>query len=119
MKQSKLKRIRQRTADIRKAITSMDYLSSGTLHTRTKVCGRSNCRCATNPDARHGPYYEWNRRIDGRLTHRVITEEQAKVVARAIANFREAKRLLSLWELETAEEIAEMKRVEKSRNTPK
>ena len=56
----------------------MDYVASGTLHSRTKVCGRSNCRCADDPSARHGPYHEWSRRTGGRLVHHVITAQQAE-----------------------------------------
>ena len=116
MKKSKRKSIRSRTVEIRRSISSINLLSSGTLHVRTKVCGRSNCRCATDPDARHGPYYEWNRRIDGRLVHRIISEEQSKLVAQAIANFREVKRLLSLWERETANEILTGSKAKTDRN---
>ena len=83
----------------------MDFLASGTVHTRTKVCGRMNCRCAVDPEARHGPYHEWSRRQEGRLVHSVITHEQARLFAKAIANYRELQRLLALWERETAEEI--------------
>ena len=83
----------------------MDFLASGTVHTRTKVCGRTNCRCAVDPEARHGPYHEWSRRQEGRLVHSVITHEQARLFAKAIANYRELQRLLALWERETAEEV--------------
>jgi hypothetical protein len=83
----------------------MDYVASGTLHLRTKVCGRSNCRCADDPSARHGPYHEWSRRSGGRLVHRVITAQQAKIIARAIANHRELQQLLALWAEETASAV--------------
>ena len=83
----------------------MDLVSSGTLLSRTKVCGRPNCRCATDPGARHGPYHEWNRRQDGRLVHKKLTAEQAALAARAIANLRKVQRLLSEWEAATVEEI--------------
>jgi hypothetical protein len=116
MKAKQKKRIRKRTIEIRRAISAMDHVSSGTLQTRTKVCGRPNCRCATDPDYRHGPYYEWNRRIDGRLVHRIISEQQAELVAQAIANYREILRLLSLWERETAEEILDGEGPRKARN---
>jgi len=118
LKQKQRKKIRSRTSEIRKAITSMDLLSSGTLHTRMKSCGRPNCRCANDPDALHGPYYEWNRWIDGRLAHRIVSEEQAELVERAIENQREAKRLLSLWERETAEEILSIGKPRKRRKIP-
>ena len=99
------RRMRQRTKEIRRAIHAMDYVVAGTLHTRTKVCGRSNCRCAEDPDARHGPYHEWSRRQDGRLRHSVVAPEQAELLSTAIGNYREIQRLLARWERETAAEI--------------
>lgn len=86
----------------------MDYVSSGTLHTRTKVCGRKGSRCATDPQARHGPYYEWSRRIAGRLVHSVLSEEQAELVAEAIANYHEILRLLTVWEARTTQVILDL-----------
>jgi hypothetical protein len=104
-RQTRRNRIRQRTQALRRAISAMDYVASGTLHSRTKVCGRSNCRCAEDPNARHGPYHEWSRRSGGRLVHRVITAQQAKSIARAIENHRELQQLLARWEEETASEV--------------
>ncbi len=99
------KRLRQRTAVLRRQISAMDYACSGTLHSRTKVCGQAACRCATDPTARHGPYHEWSRRKDGRLVHSVLGAEQVELVQRAIANRREIERLLAIWEEESALEI--------------
>jgi hypothetical protein len=98
-------RLRQRTRELRRAINEIDFIASGTLHTRTKVCGRKNCRCAEDPAQRHGPYYEWSRHHDGRLRHSVVTAEQSKLFAQAIANYHEVKVLLRRWEDETAQEI--------------
>ena len=99
------KKLRRQSEEIRRAIDGMDYVSSGTLHTRTKVCGRKGCRCATDPRSRHGPYYEWSRRIGGRLVHSVLSEEQAELVAEAISNYREIQRLLTIWEARTTQII--------------
>jgi hypothetical protein len=98
-------RVRQHTRELRRAINLMDFVASGTIHKRTKVCGRQNCRCATDPGARHGPYYEWSRRQDGRLIHSVISPEQAELFTCAIQNYREIQQLLRLWERETAKEV--------------
>lgn len=105
-------RMRQRTRQLRRRIGAMDYVASGTLHSRTKVCGRKNCRCAIDPDARHGPYSEWSRRHDGRLLHSIVTPQQARLLARAIDNYREIQNLLRLWERETAAEILNSNDVE-------
>ena len=57
---------RLRIERIRGELASIDYLCSGTLLERTKVCGKPNCRCATDPAARHGPYYDWGHMRAGR-----------------------------------------------------
>ena len=101
--------MRVRSRALRQAIDALDYLASGTLLTRTKVCGRANCRCAIDPAARHGPYYEWTRRSEGRLAHYVVSPEQAQLIKIAIDHHREAQRLLAAWERETAAEILQEK----------
>ena len=101
------RRLRQRTAELRREISAMDFVATGTLHCRTKVCGRPNCRCATDPAARHGPYYEWSRRQEGRLVHRLLAAEQVPVVERALANQRRIQALLTEWEQETLKELFE------------
>lgn len=57
----------------------------GTLLERMTVCGKSNCRCAGDPDQRHGPCFRWNRREDGALRHHDVTAQQAADIWTAIA----------------------------------
>ena len=90
-------RLREETRSIRKQLGSLDYLASGSLVTRMKSCGKPNCRCANDPTARHGPYYEWGRMRDGKLVHTSVTREQANLLERAIVNQRRAKALLAEW----------------------
>ena len=70
--------LRSRRAVI-EALQGMELLCSGSLFTRTKVCGKSYCRCAQDPQARHGPYLVWIHREGGRLIQRVISPLQAQV----------------------------------------
>ena len=99
------RRIKERTRELKRKIARMDFVVSGTLHTRTKVCGRKNCKCATDPEERHGPYHEWSRRKGGKLQHKIVNASQADLLKRAIANYREIQALLAQWEDETAQEI--------------
>ena len=78
----RIKQTREKIGRIRAALTEIEYLCSGTLLERTKVCGRPGCRCAQDPLARHGPYYEWGHLKDGKLVHRVITPQQAAYCSR-------------------------------------
>jgi hypothetical protein len=100
-----IKRLRQRTAELRREISAMDYACSGTLHSRTRACGKPNCRCATGHDAWHGPYHDWSRHKDGRLVHQAVSPEQAALIQRGIANRRAIDQLLAKWEDETADEV--------------
>ena len=95
-----IKQARERIARIRDTLGEIDYLCSGTLLQRTKVCGKPGCRCASDPDARHGPYFEWGHMKGGKLVHRTVSPEQAAILEIAIANHREAKKLMQDWEQE-------------------
>jgi hypothetical protein len=90
-----------RIAEIHRTLASLQYLSSGTLLKRTKLCGNPRCHCATDPAARHGPYYEWSYLKGGKLRHRTLTAAQAERMELAIANYRKAKKLLKAWELQS------------------
>jgi hypothetical protein len=94
-----------RIAAIQARLVRLDHISSGTLHTRTKVCGKPNCRCAQDPADRHGPYHEWSWREGSRGVHLVITPDQAKALSRALRNYRKVKSLLARWEEESARAI--------------
>lgn len=92
---------RERIAEIHRNLATLQYLSSGTLLKRTKLCGNPRCHCATDRAARHGPYYEWSYLKGGKLRHRTLTAEQAERMQLAIANYRKAKKLLKVWEAQS------------------
>jgi hypothetical protein len=95
------KQARARIARLRARLEGIEYLCSGTLAERMKRCGKPGCRCATDPAARHGPYYEWGHMHEGKLVHRTVSARQAAVLRLAIANYRTVRRLLREWEVET------------------
>ena len=80
----------------------MEYVCSGTLHERTKTCGKPSCACAREGSARHGPYYQWSRRKAGRQDNAIIPASVAVHFRGAISNYRELRRLLRVWEEESA-----------------
>jgi hypothetical protein len=96
-----LRQVPARIARICEAIRAVDYLCSGTLLRRTKLCGNPGCRCAQDPAARHGPYYEWGHMRGGKLVHRMVSARQAALLRAAIKNYRKVRRLLRAWEAET------------------
>lgn len=107
--------IAKRIAQIRDRIGRLDpYVCAGTLLSRTKVCGKPNCRCRRDPAARHGPYFEWTRMENGRFAHKILSPGQARLLARAIKNYRVLQRLLARWERESAQTILHDNRKKRS-----
>jgi hypothetical protein len=100
-----LKEIRDNIAAIHKALVELDYLCSGSLSKRTKLCGNPQCRCRTDRAARHGPYYEWGFIEDGKVRHRMLSPKRAELMRLAIGNYRKVKKLLKDWEAETVRMI--------------
>ena len=82
-------------------IAGLGLICSGTLLERTKTCGKANCRCATDPQARHGPYHEWSWREGGKLRHKIVSAAEAEHLREAIKNYREVQKLLGRWERES------------------
>jgi hypothetical protein len=96
-----LSEIQERIVEIHQKLSEIKYLSTGSLQRRTKRCGNPACRCATDPAARHGPYYEWSFVKGGKLRHRSLTPRQAELMRLALGNYRRVKKLLRAWEAET------------------
>jgi hypothetical protein len=49
----------------------------GSVSERSMKCGRKECRCQQDPQARHGPYYSLTRVEEGKTKSRYLTAEQA------------------------------------------
>ena len=92
---------RERIASIRTSLASFELICSGTLSERWKTCGKPTCRCATDATARHGPYYQWIRMRAGKPAQRYVSEQQAQILRQAIDNYRQVKKLLRDWEVNT------------------
>ena len=94
-------RARERIEAIQAEITSCEFVSSGSLTRRMTRCGKPNCRCAKDPDARHGPYFEWGRMEGRRQVSTYVSEGEAVRLRQAMRNHRRIKRLLRRWERES------------------
>ena len=90
---------------LQKAIAIFDVVCSGNLRRRVLICGKENCRCKGKVPALHGPYHYWSRRHEGKFLQRVLSATQAKMVDRAIRNYKSIRGILSRWEQETVKII--------------
>jgi hypothetical protein len=56
----------------------------GSVSERSMKCGRKECRCQHDPEARHGPYYSLTRVEEGKTRSRYLTAEQAALARQQI-----------------------------------
>jgi hypothetical protein len=60
----------------------------GSVADRHMKCGKPGCPCAHDRSARHGPYPSLARRVDGRTQTRFLSQEEAEVARRQVADGR-------------------------------
>lgn len=67
----------------------------GTIREVLLRCGRKNCVCSTGHDRdKHGPYYFWSYKSEGRLTSVSLTAAEAKQFQHWIDNRRAIEKLV-------------------------
>ncbi len=67
-------------------IGDFDLAAPGTLRTIYSKCGKDYCACQTDKKARHGPYILWDRKVDGKLSSKMVSKEMAVQIKGWIEN---------------------------------
>jgi hypothetical protein len=71
----------------------------GCVSERSMKCGRKECRCQKDPEARHGPYYSLTRAEGGRTRSRYLSEEQAALAREQVeAGQQFRKQVEAYWQ---------------------
>ena len=63
-------------AEITAALGSAGFALPGTILERRIRCGKAGCRCAADPTALHGPYFQWTRKVAGKTVTRLLSAAQ-------------------------------------------
>jgi hypothetical protein len=92
---SELARLQRRYRALQRQVLELGFIASGSVVERFTVCGTPGCRCQTDPPTRHGPYFQYTRKINGKTITRRLTAEQARHYAEWIANRRRLDELIT------------------------
>jgi hypothetical protein len=90
-----LERLEVRYRDLARRLADVGFVSDGTLLSRTTMCGRPGCRCRANPPERHGPYWQWTRKVAGKTVGRRLSAEEAALYEKWIANGRRLEAIVA------------------------
>ena len=91
-------RLRQLTREydtVKARIQKIGFICTGSLVERWTTCGKPTCRCSTDPEHRHGPYYQLTWKESGLTRTRRLSRQHAKLYQKWIANRQRLESLLS------------------------
>lgn len=94
----------QRFAELQHALQKLQYFCKGTVLERRMKCGQPSCACHTDPAKRHGPYWEWTRKVRGKTVNVRLSSEAGPIYRRASTEHRHLNSLLR--QLEKVSRIA-------------
>lgn len=88
----------QRFQELKTELAQIGYFSKGTLLTRRMKCGKPQCACHTQPAKRHGPYYEWTYKAQGKTVNVRLSKQAVPLYRAAAKQYRRLKSILGRLE---------------------
>ena len=78
----------QRYVDLTRTLAQTGFVWPGTVQRQMLTCGKPQCSCHKDPEARHGPYYYWTSKKNGKTISRKLSREEAEILESWINNRR-------------------------------
>jgi hypothetical protein len=90
-----LRRQEEKFEEAKAEIDDLGFVLQGSVVERQMECGKPACRCHEDPEARHGPYYQWTWKADGKTRAVYLTKEQAALCKKWSMNNRRLNKIIS------------------------
>ena len=88
-----------RIRDLAAQLVQPKAMRRGSFSQRYVKCSEPGCPCASDPKARHGPYFSLTRGVRGRTHSRLISAAQAELVRRQVEAGQHFRRQVeAFWE---------------------
>jgi len=94
---------------LKQQIAELGFICTGSLMSVYHRCGNPSCACADDPNARHGPYNRWTRKVNAKTVTRTLTDEQANECRRCIENQRKLQGIIAEMRRLSVQYIEELK----------
>ena len=88
----------QRFHELKRGLDPLEYFCKGTVLKRMMKCGKAACACHSDPDKRHGPYFELTYKANGKTINVKLAKEAAPLYKAAALQYRKLKTLLTRLE---------------------
>jgi hypothetical protein len=88
----------QRFLEIRPELQRLELFCKGTVLARRMKCGQPHCPCHTDPNKRHGPYWEWTYKTAAKTVNVRLSPAAGPLYKAASQQYRKLKSLLNRLE---------------------
>jgi hypothetical protein len=88
----------QRFREAQQELRELDYFLKGTVLKRMMKCGQPQCACHRDPAQRHGPYFEWTYKVNGKTVNVKLSPQAAPLYQAATKQNRKLKAVLAKME---------------------
>jgi hypothetical protein len=88
----------QRFLGLKTELQQLELFCKGTVLARRMKCGQPNCPCHTEPNKRHGPYWEWTYKAAAKTVNVRLSPTAGPLYKAASQQYRKLKSLLNRLE---------------------
>ena len=88
----------QRFRQAQQELQELDYFLKGTVLKRMMKYGHPQCACHRDPAQRHGPYFEWTYKVNGKTVNVKLSPQAAPLYLAATKQNRKLKAVLARME---------------------
>jgi hypothetical protein len=92
---AELDTLHRRYRALQDEVRGLGFITTGSVIERYTVCGTEGCRCHGDPPTRHGPYFQYTRKVAGKTLTRRLDAAQADRHRDWIANRRRLEELIA------------------------
>ena len=85
----------RRYRELAAQLADVGLIAAGSITRRYTRCASPGCRCNADPPQRHGPYWQWTAKKNGKTVTRRLTQHQATLYTEWIANDRKLRAIIA------------------------
>jgi len=93
----------------REELNDIGFILTGSIVTNYTKCYSAGCRCMKDPEYRHGPYYNWTRKIRGKTVTVRLTKEEADTLKEWADNKKQFYEIVKKMEKITLDAVKEIR----------
>lgn len=94
------------------------FTASGSLVRRSTVCGKPGCRCQADPPRRHGPYWQWTKKVAGKTVTLRLSDAEARLFRKWLGDRQRLQATLAAMEEVSDKAAALLVRTSRSPRAP-